>query len=284
MSWIAFLLIFSIALAFQGWRMLRGRANAHADVAAAGARTREPADLAAVPAQPSMGIFAGLFQQTPAVADKDPEAWTSGADFLGATTLMQFLPDRRFDLSDEAFDRITVDVVPEARGLVELWCTFYLAWLTTYAARQVYGAEFRQDTMTALYAWITINKDLIADAQMISDAIEFWFKHMDAAAVDAAAAEAKGPVRPLVRFIARRFLSFDASSPYFGRAGEITDEVELTIAAALEAAYTLARPCIEATVRKAGSLGVPPTPAEPAASETSPAGVDGWGRLAVSRK
>jgi hypothetical protein len=283
MSWIVFLLICSIALAFQGWRMLRGRANAHVEATAAGARMGDPA---AAPAQPSMGIFAGLFQQTPAVADKDPETWTSGADFLGATTLMQFLPDRRFELSHEAFDKIAADVVPEARGLVELWCTFYLAWLTTYAARQVYGAEFRQDTMTALYAWITINDDLIADAQMISDAIEFWFKHMDAAAVDAAAAETKGPVRPLVRFIARRFLSFDASSPYFGRAVEITDDVELTIAVVLEVAYTSARPFIEATVRKAGSLGVPPTPgaAQPAADEISPAEPDGWDRLAVSRK
>src|SRR6185503_1863339 len=215
----------------------------------------------AVPAQPSMGIFAGLFQQTPAVAEKDPEAWTSGADFLGATTLMQFLPDRRFDLSRETFDMITEDVVPEARDLVELWCTFYLTWLMTYAARQAYGAEFRQDTMTAMYAWITINADLIADAQMILDAIEFWFKHMDAAAVDAAGAEAKGPVRPLVRFIARRFLAFDASSPYFGKAEQIADDVALAIATALEAAYASARPFIEATVRKAGSLGVPPTPA-----------------------
>jgi hypothetical protein len=199
---------------------------------------------------------------------------------------MQFLPDRRFALNHEAFDKITADVVPEARGLVELWCTFYLAWLTTYAARQVYGAEFRQDTVTALYAWIRLNDDLIADAQMIADAIEFWFKHMDAAAVDAAAAEAKGPVRPLVRFIARRFLSFDASSPYFGRAAEITDDVELTIAVVLEVAYTSARPFIEATVRKAGSLGVPPAPAaeEPAADEASPAEADGWDRLAVNRK
>jgi hypothetical protein len=281
MSSTVFLLIFSIAFAFQGWRMLRGRATAHAEAAGAGARTGEPM---AGPAQPSMGIFAGLFQQTPAVADKDPEAWTTGADFLGATTLMQFLPDRRFDLSRETFDMITEDVVPEARDLVELWCTFYLTWLMTYAARQAYGAEFRQDTMTAMYAWITINADLIADAQMIADAIEFWFKHMDAAAVDAANAEAKGPVRPLVRFVARRFLAFDASSPYFGKAEEITDDVVLTIATALEAAYTSARPFIETTVRKAGSLGVPPTPAadESAADEASPAG--GWDRLAVSRK
>ncbi len=133
-----------------------------------------------------------------------------------------------------------------------LWVT----WLVKLHAAEKFGDEFARNVMAAVYGRLAANEDRVPEIENVGEGIKYWFKEMEAGAVD----EAENPTVvaghqiPIYYFIGLRFLYRDSGSPFCGNPNPVFNDVDVAVGTALEEAQNLSRPRIEYTMEKASMM------------------------------
>ena len=152
-----------------------------------------------------MNMLRRLFRRKQAVQSK-PE-------FLAGYIIMQFLPNRRWQIPQADFDNYVKEAGPEFRQLIGYWILIYCAWLFRRAALRQFGETFDKDMIAAIR--VRLLKPEAARVKDMADSLEFWFEKLDKATSEAIHAPTlKGVPLPTTYFAALLFVILDTDSPW----------------------------------------------------------------------
>ena len=141
------------------------------------------------------------------------QSFQSKPEFLAGYMIMQFLPDRRWQIPQADFDNYVKQAGPEFRQLIGYWILIYCSWLFRLAALRQFGETFDKDMTAAIR--VRLRKPEAARIKDGADSLEFWFEKLDKATSEAIQAPTlRGVPVPTTYFAAFVFVILDAASPW----------------------------------------------------------------------